>query len=395
MRWIDIFRISYRMLRSNGLRSLLTILGIGVAIGLIVLLIGIGYGLQNVTIGSIVESKALLSMDISSPDSDLAPLKIASQDKIKNTTGIHDVTPVVATAGELKVNDKLAAVTLTAANPSYLEMAGVELNRGTTYTENSTDVLVSPKLLELLDLSESDILNKDATLTYTDPNNENESKAAPTLKIIGITKGNDTDAAAIYTPFSLLADDHVADIHLTEFKAVANNRDAVVAARDSLTKQGFLVDTLLQTLDQARTVFRWVTLGLSVFGTIALVVAAIGMFNTLTISLMERTREIGVMKSLGVTDIAIRRLFLSEAIIIGFGGGIIGVFIGLLFDQVLNGVVDRFAERFGSKPVDLFQYPAGFLILMVLYPTLLAILTGLYPAMRAAKLNPLRALRYE
>lgn len=391
MRFIDITRISVRMLRTNGLRSLLTILGIGVAISLIVLLIGLGYGLQNLTIGSIVQSKTLLSMDIQPASADTPPLTIEKIEEMKQLPGVKDITPVITTSGELRVNDKLAALAVTAAYPNFLEMEGITVEKGQMYTEGAKEIVISPQILDLLDISDEAILGATTTLTYTDPNNENATKRVDNVTIVGVDDAEAT--ATLYVPYSLLATEGEPTLSLV--KAVATDRAGLVTARDAIQQKGYLVETLLETLDQARSVFRWVTVGLGVFGTIALVVAAIGMFNTLTISLLERTREIGIMKAIGVTDRAIRKLFLTEAGLLGFLGGLAGIGIGLLFDNVLGLILNQTALRFGGIQVNLFQYPNGFLILMVLFPMILAIFTGLYPAIRASRLNPLKALRYE
>lgn len=390
MRLIDIIRISFRMLRTNGLRSVLTVLGIGVAISLIVLLIGLGSGLQNITIGAIVESKTLLSMDITPPPNNADPLTPADVDIIRSIPGVKDASPVIVTTGELRLSDKLASVAITAANPSYLEMEGIPVKNGEAFKEGELALLVSPQVLSLLDLNEDAVLGSVAKLTYSNPNNESESKTIDKVTVAGIS---DTTTATIYTPFSLLSDEGKAST--TSIKAVAGDREALVSARDALISKGYLVETLIDTLDQARAVFRWVTIALTVFGTIALIVAAIGMFNTLTISLLERTREIGIMKAIGVSDGAVKKLFLAEAGIIGFMGGVAGISIGLLIATIVGAIFNQISVNLGGIKLDIFQYPTGFLPTMVAYPMVLALLTGLYPALRAAKINPLKALRYE
>lgn len=390
MRWIDIVRISVRMLKTNGLRSLLTVLGIGVAISLIVLLIGLGSGLQNITIGSIVESKTLVSMDIVPPPQGTAPFTAETVEAIKKVAGVKDVSPVIITTGELRLESKLSSVAIEAANPSYLAMQGIPVTNGEVFKEGEAAVLVSPQVLALLDLNEDAVLGAIGKLTYTNPNNESESRTIEKVAVVGVT---DTTTATIYVPFSLLADNGQAK--MTSIKAVANDRESLVLARDTLIAQGFLVETLLDTLDQARSVFRWVTIGLTIFGTIALIVAAIGMFNTLTISLLERTREIGIMKAIGVDDGTVKKLFLAEAGLIGFLGGLAGISLGVITAAIIGTIFNQISVNLGGIKLDIFQYPAGFLPSMIAYPILLAVVTGLYPAVRAAKINPLKALRYE
>src|SRR3989338_1278384 len=194
MRWIDIIRISVRMLKTNGLRSLLTVLGIGVAISLIVILIGLGSGLQNITIGSIVESKTLLSMDIVPPPQGTAPFTLDTVETVRKVAGIKDVSPVIITTGELKLEDKLASVAIESANPTYLEMQGVPIKNGEGFKEGEAAILVSPQVLALLDLNEDAVLGSIAKLTYTNPNNESESKTIDRVTVVGIS---DTTTATL------------------------------------------------------------------------------------------------------------------------------------------------------------------------------------------------------
>jgi len=119
------------------------------------------------------------------------------------------------------------------------------------------------------------------------------------------------------------------------------------------------------------------------------------MLNTLTITLLERTREIGIMKAIGITNKDIKRLFLAESVLLGIMGGLVGVGSGLAVDELANELLNFFSHRYGGNPLELFRYPSWFLTTMIIYPAILGALTGLYPAIRASRLNPLRALRYE
>jgi putative ABC transport system permease protein len=391
MHLIDVFRIALRMFKTNILRSLLTVFGIGIAISFIVVLIGLGYGVQNITVGSIVESKTLLSMDIL-PDSraNLA-LNDETLAKLQKLSGIDKITPVVNTSGQIQTNDKLAVVSVTGALRSFFEMEGLETGLGVLYEDGQNQAVISSGVAELLDLTNDQIVGKTISVNYSDPNNQNVLKHSDAITIVGVL--DKVDTPAIYMPYSLFTTE--GPVKIAQFKATAKDRDAVANISTTLVRQGYQVDSLIETLDQAKTIFRWVTIGLAIFGTISLLVAAIGMFNTLTIALLERTREIGIMKAIGVTDQAVQQIFLAEASMIGFLGGAFGVGVGLFVDQALSITLSQLAKHFNGTQTDPFQYPNFFLITMMMYPIVLALLTGLYPAIRAAKLNPLKALRYE
>jgi putative ABC transport system permease protein len=134
---------------------------------------------------------------------------------------------------------------------------------------------------------------------------------------------------------------------------------------------------------------------LGALGGIALLVAAIGMFNTMTIALLERTRDIGIMKAVGVDNRDIYWMFLTEAIIISGLGGALGGALGLLLSIGINAIVNGLATLVGADSVILFRTPLSFVAIVIVFAVVVGISTGIYPSKRAAKINPLDALRYE
>ena len=166
-------------------------------------------------------------------------------------------------------------------------------------------------------------------------------------------------------------------------------------ARDKIIAAGFVVSALSDTVRQANKVFKVMQIILGAFGIIALAVAAIGMFNTMTIALLERTNEIGIMRSIGASRRDIWLMFLIEALIIGFLGGLVGVIVGVGLGETTNFGLNLLANRLGGQSLDIFYYPMWFVITIIMFSTLVSFITGFYPARRAAHLNPLEALRYK
>lgn len=171
---------------------------------------------------------------------------------------------------------------------------------------------------------------------------------------------------------------------------------ALTEVRKRLTELGFGSFSIVDQLDQIRTVFLILDSVLGLLGGISLLVASFGIANTMIMSILERTREIGIMKAIGAEDREIKLIFFVEAAVIGVAGGVIGV----LLAWGIDGVANRLAYRFILKPqgasfVDFFSLPPYLSTGAILFALVVSILAALYPATRAARIDPVRALRHD
>jgi putative ABC transport system permease protein len=162
----------------------------------------------------------------------------------------------------------------------------------------------------------------------------------------------------------------------------------------SIENLGMGVISSSDILERVGSVFNIIQAGLFAFGIIALVVAAIGIINTLLMAVYERTREVGLMKAIGATRNTIRSIFTAEGAFIGFLGGIIGVILAWLIGQIINAAgVRTFLSDFPSFTLIIF--PLWLAPAIITLTTLISLIAALYPANRAARLDPVEALRYE
>jgi len=178
-------------------------------------------------------------------------------------------------------------------------------------------------------------------------------------------------------------------------KVKVDSRDDINEVRTKIEGMGFAVTSIADTISQVDRTFRVIQIVLAAFGAIALLVAAIGMFNTMTIALLERTRDIGVMKAIGVRNRDVYRMFLSESTLIAMIGGIGGLGGGFLISKLINLAVNSLAKSVGGEPQTLFATPYWFAIGIFVFAIFVGLSTGYYPSRRAARINPLDALRYE
>ena len=180
--------------------------------------------------------------------------------------------------------------------------------------------------------------------------------------------------------------------------AVVRVTDPVVITdvRKQITEKGFGSFSIVDQIEQIRTVFLIIDSVLGLLGGISLLVASFGIANTMIMSILERTREIGIMKAIGAEDREIRLIFFVEAAVIGLFGGVVGV----LLAWGIDGLANRLAYRFILKPqgasfIDFFSLPPYLWIGAILFALLVSILAALYPASRAARIDPVRALRHD
>ncbi|MDX9863555.1 MAG: ABC transporter permease [Anaerolineaceae bacterium] len=180
----------------------------------------------------------------------------------------------------------------------------------------------------------------------------------------------------------------------------ANSVDEVLAVADSINALGYMANTPQSFVQGINSFFIVLQLIFGGVGAIALLVAAIGIANTMTMAILERTREIGLMKAVGASNRDVLTIFLGEAAGIGLVGGIGGVLLGWGGGQILNVVAlsylaNRAATQGGLPPSFAISTPLWLPIFALLFATLVGLLSGLYPALHAATLQPVSALKYE
>ena len=172
--------------------------------------------------------------------------------------------------------------------------------------------------------------------------------------------------------------------------------DVLPDVQKRIAERGFSVFSILDQLKEIRTVFLILNSALGLLGGISLLVASFGIANTMIMSILERTREIGIMKAIGAEDREIKLIFFVEAALIGLTGGVLGSLAAWAIDAVAN----RLAYNFILKPrgvsyVSFFALPPYLWLGAIAFAVLIAIVAALYPAARAARIDPVRALRHD
>jgi hypothetical protein len=165
--------------------------------------------------------------------------------------------------------------------------------------------------------------------------------------------------------------------------------------RDSVEAMGFRTFSFAAEFEQIQKMFLYLDLALGVIGLIALFTASLGIVNTMVMSITERRKEIGVLKSLGADERDIRWLFLVESGVIGMIGTVMGIFFGWVITRIVSAIAQGYMRREGIPEMDLFSLPPWLILIALGVGVGVSVLAGLYPAARAARVDPVEALRNE
>lgn len=169
----------------------------------------------------------------------------------------------------------------------------------------------------------------------------------------------------------------------------------VQGVEDAIKKMGFSTFSILDASRSLQQVFKVLFAFLGIFGSLALTVASIGIVNTLVMAILERRREIGIMKAIGASDGDVKKLFFAEAGAMGILGGIVGVVFGWAIGQIINFGTNIYLKRQSIPPEHFWAVPWWLAVFAVVFAVIVSLVSGLYPASRAARLDPVQALRYE
>jgi putative ABC transport system permease protein len=173
------------------------------------------------------------------------------------------------------------------------------------------------------------------------------------------------------------------------------NPSQIRTVEDAVKKMGFNTFSILDATRSMQQFFAVLDLFLGIFGSLALAVASIGIVNTLVMAILERRREIGIMKAIGASDGDVKKLFFAEAGAMGILGGVVGVVLGWAIGQVINLGTNVYLKRQSLPPEHFWAVPLWLVGAAILFAFIVSLLSGLYPAGRAARLDPVQALRYE
>jgi putative ABC transport system permease protein len=449
----DLTDLAFRNLRESALRNALTTLGVAVGVASFVAIISIGVGLQQLASKRLSESglfdtilvtpkNNFRGMNRPNPEPESGqpprPLDEDARKEFEKLPNVVEVYPQIRFFTEVRFNNKPYATVVAGMPDSSKNSGAFDGMQGHFFSSTTSDeAILQIEFAKELSEQPSSLLGQEIILRYAErqalPSSTTSSDtsanlaAAPTggfsivpkelhLKIVGIVE---TEPAAGYGGYgngrllmpleaaSALRAAQVNDLrdivrdsatNKTTYSSLsvrAKSPSQVQSIEDAIKKMGFRAFSLLDASKSLRIFFTVFDLLVGIFGSLALAIATLGIVNTLVMAILERRREIGVLKALGASDSDVRQLFFVEAGVMGFLGGILGVVFGWILGRAMTYGTNLYLLRQNLNSIELTAVPWWLALAALAIAVLVSLAAGLYPASRAAKLNPVDALRYE
>ncbi len=403
MRLLDIASYALKALRERRTRSVLTILGIAVGSGLIVALLSLGEGISNSVTSQLMTIGANNIIVLPAQGSNVR-FTDADAQRLAMIPYVSAVAPFFSVPAEFKVGGVSVSGRILGIDPLILQLffPGIKVEEGSQPASNSaTQVCVGNKVA-YPPLTAATRLYVGQPLTITVASGEGLKTTSYTVSCIygrfGASLFFDADTAVVMpvpAARKLLGE--------TRYQAILINTDRVDKV-DYITSEielmygrNVLVISPSTILNTVRSIIGSFTVFLAIIASVSLFVAGLGIMNTMIMSVMERTREIGVLRSVGMKREEVLLTFLLEAILTGLIGGLIGVGMGVglsLGFSSYAGSFLRFGPSFESLPLIPIIRPEN-IAGTLLFAILVGSLSGLYPARRASLIDPVRALKTE
>jgi len=389
-------RIAFSNLFYKKLRTTLTVIGVVVGIGAVVFLLAFGYGLRNLVTKQVVDSNSIRTIDINQANPTLLALDTATEEKIEAFNDVESVSRVFSYAGQVNYNNSKTGVVVFGTDQQYMDLNAFALTAGKGVSlKDSTTAVANTSFLKAIGIKDPQkLLNQKIDLTIQIPKDLRpegmEGDIESSLKIVSVVESG--SGSELFVSSSVFTDRNIDTA--SQAKILVSNKEAVGDLQKRIASLGFTTaspyDTVAQ-IDQVFGVLNYIFLG---FGGIGLVIAVLGMFNTLTITLLERTKEIGLMRTLGARKKDIRRLFVLESMGLSFLGGTFGVLTAMAMSKGVDGFLNSLAGSRGlNESISVFSFQTSLVSQVIIGSAFLGLVVVYFPARRAAKMSVIDALK--
>ena len=427
MQFKDQIRFVQRHIKKNKMRVFMTILAATMGTAFLIVLASVGFGLHETIREGVLSNRIVTQIEVYSSEMD--EQKVTELKKEKHVKAVV-FRQSINSEPQISLGDFTGHQNLTVTDFSEEEKANFELQEG-RLPEKANEVIVGSDFAESM-MSQTSGLEDEESTTYdgkligtqfiyqisTDKGELIEDKIPLTIVGVGKKPAKDWEQdQKIYANNTIIpelekiyyayvekpTDKHADENHLFygNVNVYADKLENVKTISTALKDDGYSVYSVTEELDQLDVFFLALKAGLVFVGTIAILIASIGIFNTMTMAVTERTREIGVMKAIGADPKLIQRLFLMESAWIGIVGTVLAVIISYGVSIVSNYVLPIIVKAalgeddFGGMDVTFSVIPWQLVLIASTISIGVAMISGWRPARKATKIDVINALRQE
>ena len=398
MMW-EIFLSAYNSIIANKIRSFLTIIGIVIGIASVITISGLGEGSKksvNDNLAKLGTNRINISTNYRSTITAKDRLNYDDEELLKAYDQIVNISPLRSLSTKYEFSDDYYTVTLNGVNEEADKIENLDMMYGTFLTESSLKsknrVIVIDNVLAKKVFNKEDVVGEQIKLTI-----RGKEKV---FNIIGVyentsesnTKQSQNYSATAYTPITVI-DLLLPNFYVSQYEATVKDINKIDEISDNVIKllsikhrnnNKYNVESVMERMESINSILSTLTIFISFVAGISLFVGGIGVMNIMLVSVTERTKEIGICKSIGASNNHIMFQFIIEAIILCSVGGIVGIVGGYAASYIIGGLVNV------TPYIPLLTVFIAFGI-----STLIGVVFGVFPAKKAAELNPIDALRYE
>jgi putative ABC transport system permease protein len=410
MRTQDLFQSALQSLARNKGRSILTVLGIVIGIGAVIVMLSVGQGAQQLILDQVADlGSDQLFVQSGSPETSEGPpdpfieqtVTLEDAKALRDRGPFSAVTTLLLTNTTVSSETQEAFVDIAGVDEYQLDLTAAEIANGRFFDSN-----------DINGFTRTAVLGSETANDFfgdADPVGQGIEVKGINFKVVGVMEPQGSQFFSnldkrVYLPVTsvqrdIMNVDYVSyinarasgnvDLAKDEARAILRDTHNIVSYGDDMSNDDFTISSQEDAVQTISVVGSALSALLASIAAISLVVGGIGIMNIMLVSVTERTKEIGLRKSIGATEREILQQFLIEAVVLTLLGGLLGILGGVTFAVISAQIVKNFVEGWS------LVIPPSAIVLAVIVSSVVGLGFGIYPARRAAKLDPIEALRYE
>ncbi len=392
MNKIFLIKMVFKNLLTHKVRVFLTILGVTIATAAIVFLVSFGFGLENLVVHQISGGNDQLIVDVGITNAGIANLTDQTLSNIAKVPNVEKVEGITSTNGKASLDNHRVDTAVYGLGSDFKDWSGQSVRWGSSSLNGEDKVIVTTGLLQKIGvIGTKNIKNFVGHKVQLTADKTKMSTQPVDFEVVGII--DDDTSPSLYVQKSYF--EVGPDLAYTQAKVKVKSQADIANVRKRIEFMGLKTSSVVDTIQQVQQMFNLFKVILASFGVIALVVSFLGTMNMITMSLMERIKEMALLKLLGARGKDIMALIMGETVVIVSGGAILGIIVGILSGRIINNVISSLSQASGGEAVTVFAWPITFLMIVFLITILGGLLTSLVPAFRARRISILETLKSE